>query len=585
MGTECSAWKLRLVKPIISDNIELLCDTSVTTCPDEGNDYPLNGPNGIEIDYVPDKFNQELVVAISSSKLSTIRIGSASSISDILPSDAVTTSYLIPDQCFIDPVDAIQGIDGIIFDKEKDILYMAGRGTEGSIMVATRVDGIGQQWIVHAAYSASCVNDGTTAVAIANDNDVLVYCSNNFGSAPYNVSILRDVVNTKPMIAKTWTTITQNYDSVWIQPEGIEYDINKGQIIVGSTNGNLTGTKALYTNTQTVDYSDMYFYAPASKDQYGLVGLQLDPYDDKHCHLFGAVSNTAELVPGLAYFNICASEMRSLVYLTPCEQCGTDVLLFNDLAVLNNFVYISESYMNKIWKVTNPSTDHATFSVYVEASRDSAACDFINGMETYQERYLIWSCFNYGGLQRYDTKKDTKKWDGTFGSTGTAWVTIQELSYLTFYNVDGIIFNADKSILYASVFNYGRILALSSNDDWLSCDLLYIFQTKPASSTLALDLANNLYSINVNGFGPPPYSVSLVASVDSVVTNGNSVYGDSNTNSDSNNDDNSVLSEDGLLGAVIALAILSFGLIFYVVYSCMVNKNLSSDKAQLSSSL
>ena len=136
---------------IIADDVSSLCDDSVTSCPaDASNMYPLNGPNGIEIAFVPDNLNQFLVIGVASSKLAIFPISSSKSF----------PSYGQVSNAYIQPAGALQGIDGIIFDKEKNFLYIAGRGTEGSVMVASRIDSSIQNWLVHTAYSASCVNDG-----------------------------------------------------------------------------------------------------------------------------------------------------------------------------------------------------------------------------------------------------------------------------------------------------------------------------------------------------------------------------------------------------------------------------------------
>jgi hypothetical protein len=123
-------------------------------------------------------------------------------------------------------------IIGIIFDAAKDRLYIAGSGTEGSIQVATSADNWNSMTI-HTAFSASCVNDGTTTLAIASNSDVMAYCSNNFGSAPYAVSVLSGVVASGDgdqfSMAQSSTTATSS-----AQPEGIEYDRNLNRLVLGS---------------------------------------------------------------------------------------------------------------------------------------------------------------------------------------------------------------------------------------------------------------------------------------------------------------------------------------------------------------
>lgn len=167
----------------------------------------MNGPNGIE--YV----NGKLLVAVSPDRLVTI--------------DLTNTSFPAIVGQF--PADGIQGCDGIIFDAAKEKLYIAGFGTEGSVLVASSND----EWVtttVHTAYSAACVNDGTTTLAIASNSDVMALCTNNFGPAPYAISVLTGVVSANHFEMST----SSRFSTASKYPEGIEYDSNLNQLVLSS---------------------------------------------------------------------------------------------------------------------------------------------------------------------------------------------------------------------------------------------------------------------------------------------------------------------------------------------------------------
>jgi hypothetical protein len=222
---------------------DYLCNPSGSTCPPSpDNDYPLNGPNGIE--YI----DGALLVGISPNRLVKIDLSvspldNAYSIVTQTPSDGlqgidgmcqriVHNLCRFTDHCPIlimlslslslslpllspslppclplflfslplslyPPSPAclpLPALEGMKLSPDGTQLYIAGYGTTGSIILASSDD----DWssiIVHNAYNAMCVNDGTTAIAIAG-SDVLAFCSNNFGAAPYNVSVLIGIVET-----------------------------------------------------------------------------------------------------------------------------------------------------------------------------------------------------------------------------------------------------------------------------------------------------------------------------------------------------------------------------------------------------
>ncbi len=90
---------------------------------------------------------------------------------------------------------------------------------------------------VHTAYSGSCTNDGATTAAIVGNKDVLVLCTNSFGAAPYNVSVLSGVVGA----SRNSMLLSSEITSRNVRPEGIEFFAKGNTLVVGSMfDGNIT---------------------------------------------------------------------------------------------------------------------------------------------------------------------------------------------------------------------------------------------------------------------------------------------------------------------------------------------------------
>jgi hypothetical protein len=135
---------------------------------------------------------------------------------------------------------------GIIFDAAKDQLYIAGFGTTGSVQVATSTDNW-ESLFVHTAYNAACTNDGTTTLAVAG-NSILAYCSNNFGVAPYNVSVLSNIVGSFDGF-RTEMSQSSNITYFNMQTEGIEYHKKSNQLVLGSMGtGSISGVPPSVTD-------------------------------------------------------------------------------------------------------------------------------------------------------------------------------------------------------------------------------------------------------------------------------------------------------------------------------------------------
>lgn len=165
---------------------------------------------------------------------------------------------------------------GIIFSPDKTQLFVAGFGESGSILKATSDDNWDSMYI-HTAYNAACINDGATAVGIAG-NDVMIYCSNNFGVAPYNVSVVPNALISQPGAMSLSFSIT----TPGLTPEGVEFDRAANRVVFSSMGGgNLTGAAASAMGID-VDRSNSHVYARGTSQ----VSIQLMWYISVyHCTL------------------------------------------------------------------------------------------------------------------------------------------------------------------------------------------------------------------------------------------------------------------------------------------------------------
>jgi hypothetical protein len=197
-------------------------------------------------------------------------------------------------------------------------LFIAAWGESGSILKATSDDNWDSVYI-HTAYNAACTNDGSTAVAIAG-NDVMIYCSNNFGAAPYNVSVVPNALISQPGALSLSSSIV----TTGLTPEGIEFDRAMNRVIISSLNGgDITGAAASAMGID-IDQSNSYLYASGTSQ----VSIQLLPISIFcHDYYFNAMSAsiiTDRVINILHSERLLSSRFRPLlVYSWHLEQATT----------------------------------------------------------------------------------------------------------------------------------------------------------------------------------------------------------------------------------------------------------------------
>ena len=166
--------------------------------------------------------------------------------------------------------------------------------------------------------------------------------------------------------------------------------------------------------------------------------------------------------------------------------------------------------------VNNPQSSSSVPSIFVEN-----VCTLPNGIEIVGDDYLLVGCND--GIYRINV-----------GNRNKQKVTDESRAIAT---VDGMFFDEDQEILYVVMKN-DQIAAVSSSDHWVSLDVLYIFRAGcesgiPTTATIA---QQTLFSACLKN-GASPYEIRSMELVNSVVTDGNSVYSDDDGDDDDDDDD------------------------------------------------
>lgn len=506
-----------------------------------------NGPNGIEV-----TSGNDLLIAITPSRL----------VKAILPgSDSgnpVGLMYIVGTV----PAVAIQGADGIKFDATKNALYVAGYGTSGSIQAFVTKD----NWataLLRTVYDANCENDGVTSLALARDADIAAFCSNAFGAAPYNITTLNGVGNTNPyMFMRT----SMNNDTL-LRPEGIEY-YNNDLLVSSLSTGAIKGFPAVPYGLPASVYwneaDDLTVYYPGSELIYGTLGLQMSKTDS--CILYfsyGSFPPRPDLhdpLTGLGILNVCTKELLGSVSFDAVSD--VNLTMANDITVIDNTAYVSDTFGSQIFMVENlDSPNHLKAKLYKNPQQLLNP----NGMENYDDRYIIVAAY-YEGLDRVDTKKHSHQ-------------RVEDSSGLVF-DLDGLYFNDDKTILYATKRD-DTVLALTSNDDWESVDVLYVFDANCGSVPSAGVMGGgSYYTTCSDNLGPGPYYTTYYPDIDDTVANGYT-FGSSSKKSNGDDDDEDEKRVLGLSIAVIILAVIVLALVSVFIIVPRICKKQQSDAASL----
>jgi hypothetical protein len=181
-------------------------------------------------------------------------------------------------------------------------------------------------------------------------------------------------------------------------------------------------------------------------------------------------------------------------------------------------------------------------------------CVFPNGIEAVED-YVLVGCSD--GIYRIDLENNYEK------------TKVTDLSGAV-TTIDGLKYDEDSEILYAVINGFpietDKVVAVASNDDWVSLDLLYVFQAGcpqgyPATAAVA---GGSLFTVCLGCCDMGPYEIRYVSGVNEVVTNGADVYENLDSGSSSNDDDDMNIKKK-LRIAVLVLALFCGVLILLVL--------------------
>lgn len=187
-------------------------------------------------------------------------------------------------------------------------------------------------------------------------------------------------------------------------------------------------------------------------------------------------------------------------------------------------------FFYKIIVVYEPYKENSVPEIFLDN-----ICSLPNGIELFSDDYFLVGCED--GIYRvnFETKSVLKVVDIT-----------NAISL-----VDGMYFDSQQEVLYV-VQQEDHILAVSSNDNWETVDILYVFiagcpGARPSTVTL---VDQTLFA---NCLGSAVYDVRYMKAVNDAITDGNSIYG---TDSVSDNDDESDRDDNLIKKLRIAVIVL-----------------------------
>lgn len=165
----------------------------------------------------------------------------------------------------------------------------------------------------------------------------------------------------------------------------------------------------------------------------------------------------------------------------------------------------------------------------------SPLCSYPASIESISSQYLLVSCSE--GLLRVEikTKSTSLVLDSSNRSVNELTMGISGLRF----SQSGSSSNEDTDRILYAVTNIvtlprDKVVAFSSKDQWATCDVLYLFRSDCPNglmSALTSTSSSNVFALCTNGYGRGPYEIRFISDADAVVTNGNSIYGLSDSTS------------------------------------------------------
>jgi hypothetical protein len=292
-------------------------------------------------------------------------------------------------------------------------------------------------------------------------------CSNN------DLELLElDGNATSPTSAKD-ITFTENQ----LYPEGVGYDRVKDLFYVGSITKGKIGS---------VDRNGKWSFFADDPELISTVGVHINSLKRELYACVGDVgfsekssAATATKTAKLAVYNIDTKEKKAIIDFTKIS--GSETTIVNDVTIdeFTGNVYVTDSFLPIIYKVDK----NLNATIFAKNALFEGEGFNLNGIVFNPRGFLIVAKSNSGELLKVDVKDPTK----------VTKITISE----DLVGVDGLILNNPNEILAIVNSGQGRVLKLSSTDQWKSASLKGKFiPTEGEFPTTGVKARNTNYVLN-----------------------------------------------------------------------------------------
>lgn len=525
----------------------------------------FDGPNGIES---KDDF---LLMGRGGDNPALIRIPVAN------PSSAVEISIL-PD------ADVLIGLDGIVFDSKKEILYVVAGSLNQVVALRSVWQGNWTSAEVVAIYSTNCTAFSPSAVSIVTaTGDMLILCPQGFMSGPYYVNRLVGVANDYSAADNSFFSVTNNL----MVGEGIAWQSQTDHLFFGSlSKGNIYSTPIPNGVQKGVSYTtargDVALRVDNPSDK-TTVGIRFDPNDPTGDTLWAAYRPSK----GFEVSGAIRMSIKNGNVTLDCNVFNTVTKLpiqENDIAISTSSgdVFFTATDTFQIYRISSSTFDNFNAPGVVFADEICGNCtkgsdNGPNGIAIYpgasiNDEILISSVYGRSNVTGFLYSISTA--DGLKRK-----LSMSDLGYTR--QIDGLTFDSKNEFLFGMSHDYNAIIALYSCDGWKTeARIAQMFSGGCKTSdttTAAYTSSGDLLIYCASMFQTGPYTVARISSIRSRILG--STYssvaelcsGSPNppapapdaASSDSNNG----LTTDQT--AVVILAVFLFVALLLLLFSCL----------------
>ena len=264
-------------------------------------------------------------------------------------------------------------------------------------------------------------------------------------------------------------------------PEGVEYDTASGRLLTGSlSEGSIYQIQADGRVEAVVTDTDLVSSVGIEVDEPGNRLLVANSDRD----VFGGEA-TGQAKLGV--YDLATGEHIAMVDLAAAIADAPDDAAYfaNDVAVGDDgTAYVTDTQMNVIYEVSSP--DYTASVLYAFAPGEGPG---LNGIVYHASGYLLVA----GGESLFKVPLDDP--------AGISLVTLPE----TVGGQDGVVWAADGRLAIASN-SESRVVALTSNDDWVTAELAGV-ATYEVQATTAAAVGDDIFVVHphFNDEDPPSF--------------------------------------------------------------------------------